>query len=396
MLKRIKKAVLTVMVFSLCGCSGTADKKPAGENYTIYIGTDLHYISPQLTDYGPLFTEMIETGDGKLTEHTEEIADAFVETVLKERPDAVILSGDLTFNGEMLSLKDLKAKLDKLRDAGIKVLVIPGNHDIAYGFAARYEGYAVFKADQISQQQFREIMSGYGMDGALSKDSSSFSYVYELRDDLWLLALDCNTEAEPGSVSSGTLRWAELQLKKAKESGAHVISVTHQNVLPQSSMLADGFIISNASQVQSVLKSGGVQLNLSGHSHLQHVSQEDGLTDICTGSMSVYPLRYGILNIDKEGNAIYSKDHLDLLQDEAYERFTVRTREQTADLLEDRDIPDDLKKKMADFAVDMNTAYFSGELDPETDYRSMEEWKLWEQYAKDTFWYFYFNSMLDQ
>ena len=44
MLKRIKKAVLTVMVFSLCGCSGTADKKPAGENYTIYIGTDLHYV----------------------------------------------------------------------------------------------------------------------------------------------------------------------------------------------------------------------------------------------------------------------------------------------------------------------------------------------------------------
>ncbi len=395
MLKKLKKAVLTVMLLSLCGCSDTADKKSAGEDYIIYIGTDLHYISPQLTDYGPLFTEMIETGDGKLTEHTEEIADAFVETVLKEKPDAVILSGDLTFNGEMLSLKDLKAKLDKLRDAGIKVLVIPGNHDIAYGFAARYEGYAIFKADQISQQEFREVMSAYGMDGALSKDSSSFSYVYELRDDLWLLALDCNTEEAPGFVSPGTLRWAEIQLKKAKESGVHVISVTHQNVLPQSSMLADGFIIFNAPQVLSVLRSGGVQLNLSGHSHLQHVSEEDGLTDICTGSMSVYPLRYGILNIDKEGNAVYSKDHLDVQQDAAYERFTGRTREQTGYLLEDRDIPDDQKEKMVSFAVDMNTAYFSGELDPEKDYRSMEEWKLWEQYGKDTFWYSYFNSMLD-
>lgn len=395
MLKKLKKAVLTVMLLSICGCSGTADQKSAGEGYTIYIGTDLHYISPQLTDYGPLFTEMIETGDGKLTEHTEEIADAFVETVLKEKLDAVILSGDLTFNGEMLSLKDLKAKLDKLRDAGIKVLVVPGNHDIAYGFAARYEGYAIFKADQISQQEFREVMSAYGMDGALSKDSSSFSYVYELRDDLWLLALDCNTEEAPGFVSPGTLRWAEIQLKKAKESGVHVISVTHQNVLPQSSMLADGFIIFNAPQVLSVLRSGGVQLNLSGHSHLQHVSEEDGLTDICTGSMSVYPLRYGILNIDKEGNAVYTKDHLDVVQDAAYERFTGRTREQTSMLLEDRNIPDDQKEKMVTFAVDMNTAYFSGELDPETDYRALEEWKLWEQYGKDTFWYFYFNSMLD-
>ena len=64
-------------------------------------------------------------------------------------------------------------------------------------------------------------------------------------------------------------------------------------------------------------------------------------------------------------------------------------------LLEDRDIPDDQKEKMVSFAVDMNTAYFSGELDPEKDYRSMEEWKLWEQYGKDTFWYSYFNSMLD-
>ncbi len=69
----------------------------------------------------------MEHGDGKVTNYIWEITDAFVEEVLNERPDAVILSGDLSYNGEKASHIELAEKLSKIEDAGIPVLVIPGN-----------------------------------------------------------------------------------------------------------------------------------------------------------------------------------------------------------------------------------------------------------------------------
>ena len=42
---------------------------------------------------------------------------------------ALILSGDLSFNGEKTSHEELAGKLFKLQEQGIPVLVLPGNHD---------------------------------------------------------------------------------------------------------------------------------------------------------------------------------------------------------------------------------------------------------------------------
>ena len=69
------------------------------EKMTIYIASDVHYISPELTDNGPYFTSLIKSADGKAMQYIEEITDAFIDQMIISNPDAVILSGDLTFNG---------------------------------------------------------------------------------------------------------------------------------------------------------------------------------------------------------------------------------------------------------------------------------------------------------
>ena len=69
----------------------------------LIFASDTHYMSPNLTDYGKAFSDMIDNGDGKVVRYMVEIWDAFADEVIAARPDALILSGDLTINGERLN-----------------------------------------------------------------------------------------------------------------------------------------------------------------------------------------------------------------------------------------------------------------------------------------------------
>ena len=122
----------------------------AEEGHTFVIATDLHYISPALTDHGAYFTRMLEKGDGKVTAYIDDLTDAFLQEVIARRPDCLILSGDLTFNGARKSHEDLAAKLHQVRDARIPVYVIPGNHDLHSYMSASFEGDAFTRVPSLT------------------------------------------------------------------------------------------------------------------------------------------------------------------------------------------------------------------------------------------------------
>ena len=116
----------------------------------LFTATDLHYIAPTLTDNGALFTDLIERGDGKAMAYSDALIEAFVAQVIAEKPDALILSGDLTFNGARESHEALSLRLARVRDAGIPVFVLPGNHDLNSSSAARFEGDGYTRVDGVT------------------------------------------------------------------------------------------------------------------------------------------------------------------------------------------------------------------------------------------------------
>lgn len=62
--------------------------------------------------------------------HDEKLV-AATEAWLQERqPDLVIISGDLTQRARLDQFRQASAWLNRLRAAGMKILVIPGNHDV--------------------------------------------------------------------------------------------------------------------------------------------------------------------------------------------------------------------------------------------------------------------------
>ena len=184
----------------------------------IILATDLHYQSHKMDDGGKAFQKFVSECDGKVVQYIPELMDAFIEQVLRERPDALVLSGDITMNGERVNHQELSQKLSKISDAGIQVAVIPGNHDINNNHAALYVGEEKTQAESITPQEFYELYHSFGYDQAVSCDPASLSYMLPLDEKNSLLMLDtCQYEPEnmvEGMVREETLSWAEEQLKK--------------------------------------------------------------------------------------------------------------------------------------------------------------------------------------
>ena len=115
------------------------------EEARVIVATDLHYLAPELTDGGPFFRRLIERADGKVTAYSEELLEAFVQQVIDRGPDALILSGDLTFNGERASHEALAEKL--LRDFRVMARTLPQAADLQALFSPLAEAlHAAFCA----------------------------------------------------------------------------------------------------------------------------------------------------------------------------------------------------------------------------------------------------------
>ena len=364
----------------------------------IMAASDLHYLSRQLYDpQSAVFEKLMSTNDGKLSEKTDEILDALKEAALREKPDVLVLCGDLTFNGELVSLNEVAQSLQKVEEAGIPVLVTTGNHDIAYRMAMSYFGDEPEYTQSISSNTFADVMGAYGYSEALYRDETTLSYMYALNDACWMLVLDANSTQSPCAIPGDTLKWMDEVLTKAQEAGADVIVMSHQNILIQSQMMYMGYVLNTHDAVESILRSHGVFLCLSGHSHLQHTAEKDGFFDVCNESVCIWPLQYGLFDVDLSKRTFaHELKTLGIFQQEAYDVFAKTVLRMTdANVKEAVDDPQ-LQQKMTDYAIKMNAAYFSGNVQKVRELAGEKGRELWETYGTDSFWSLYLKSIIEE
>ena len=361
----------------LCGLSLAlllgALSGPVSADYRIAVASDPHYISPALTDGGSGFQRVLAAGDSKFMPWSEEIMNAFIEEQItaEEAPDAVLLTGDLSFNGAVMSHEALASKLRLLREAGIPVLVLTGNHDVYNINAACFEGEYYTRVPFATTELFREIYREFGFDAARSTAPDSLSYVYELNDGLRFLMLDFNTLDHFCSISDQTLDWAEDQLRAAKEAGAQVIAAGHQN-LYRHSLFQDGYVISESDRLADLLRTYNVRVFLSGHLHIQHIRTEQNLTEIAGSALCSWPCQYGILTYT-DGTWSYQTRRLDMaawaerngrtepvfrdFQNAAAEYLSAHSKIKLPQGTEEADA-----ERMMNWMRNLNLAYFAGDL----------------------------------
>ena len=291
-----------VSLFQLCGCQKS-------DGLSIVVISDTHFAGKETHSYEGEYLEVNDTnGSGKQMRYLDDIVDAFIDQMLEEKPDYILITGDLTFIGAKASHTEFSEKLSVLSEAGIKVLVIPGNHDIV-SYAYIFPDGEPVETEPTTPEDFAEIYADFGYTGAISYDSDSLSYVYDTGKGAWIFMLDTNLSygALYGKLSETTLSWLEEQLKACQEAGAVPIAAGHHNLFVHNEAFTLGYVIGNAADVKKLFNEYETELYFSGHIHTQHIASEDGITDIVNEAFSVYPHRYGCIILDDSGWKYESK-----------------------------------------------------------------------------------------
>ncbi len=412
---------------------------------SIQVASDIHHLSPSLRNENAVFQTFLDSGDGKLLAYSTEILEAMRDMMqigssdvplapeATQAPDVLLITGDLTTNGELETHLWLKKYFESIEAMGTEVFVIPGNHDINNPYATDFSSGSQRRVDTVSADAFQKIYRDFGYEQAFSRDPASLSYAVRLTDSLYVLMLDTAKYEDnftlgypvmEGALRPETLTWiseVREQIKAESAGNANIITASHHNMIAHSPVHSEGFVVDNATESVEVLNALGTTLNFSGHIHIQDIVEDEAahFKDIATGSLLQYPQTFGVLNITESSNVSSSSSALTSLTYETHwvdvEAYAKRMEIKNPDLLHFKSyaeatfkaqssamIGDRLDEMyttteiqaMSEVLAELNSRYFAGmdSQDKETILTS-EGYKLWND-SELGFFKLYVQSML--
>ena len=292
--------------------------KRGGELYVpglkIAVVSDIHYMDPSLlknnASTGAAFQAYLDA-DPKLIEFSDPIFRAVITQLKSEKPDILLIPGDLTKDGEKISHKSMAILLKQLADAHMKVFVVPGNHDINNPEARTYNGDNATLTPTISAGDFKTIYSEYGYGNAISNDPHSLSYVSQAYPNLWILGIDdCeyydnkDIAIVAGKIKPETMKWAVYWIKEAKRRHITIFGMMHHNMIEHyagQTQIDPGYVTDNWEAVSDELMNAGLSVIFTGHYHANDITKRvtgnNTLFDIETGSLVTAPIPYRILTM---------------------------------------------------------------------------------------------------
>ena len=135
------------------------------------------------------------------------------------RPDAAIVSGDLTYkarkSGFDAFVKLLADRSDVLPTDRERIVVVPGNHDVAWdeppGTSARYAGFTAATRDQACATPLLDGVDFHGEDGQLNADAERNPHVVTTDD---LLIVPINSSNYCGTLVDLPDAWTAAEWEK--------------------------------------------------------------------------------------------------------------------------------------------------------------------------------------
>ena len=287
----ILKRFIWILLIIL-GCSSAAAK-----NISIFVANDLHVMGPGLlVNEGSAWDNYINSSH-KLEDYSVGLFQNMIDSILLQKPDIVMIPGDISKDGEKLSHQYITEELSRLTDAGIKVYVVPGNHDIGNIENAQYfDGDKHYKAENITAEEFAEMYASFGYEGSV-RDENSLSYAVEPIDGLVIIGIDSHSR----KIGKKTLDWICEQASNAREQDKQIIAMMHHPIMEhfngQTEMKSDA-IIKDDENIRSRFMEAGIHTVFTGHFHTTDVAMAynenhtDSIFDITTGSKISYPMHH--------------------------------------------------------------------------------------------------------
>ncbi|NMD03924.1 MAG: hypothetical protein GYA71_11675 [Bacteroidales bacterium] len=281
----------------------------------IAVISDIHYTHPDLLpdniEDSPSLMEYLYK-DRKILELSDPIFRNVVSELIREKPDILLIPGDLAKDGEMMNHHVVQGLLQDLENAGIRVFVVPGNNDIINPDAFSFETEPPTAVDNITADQFAEIYGdfGYNDESLLYRDPNSLSYICQPHSNLWILGIDnikytFTTEGlkVSGAIKPETMAWIQEKMVEANEKGIKVMAMMHYGILEHyNGQKGIEPLISGQRAIAEALMDAGIKLIFTGHYHANDIVSYEyngkPLYDIQTGSLVTPPYSYRIMRLD--------------------------------------------------------------------------------------------------
>ncbi len=266
--------------------------------------------------------------DRKMMAESEDIDARVFEMVDEADPDVLVISGDLTKDGEEPAHREMAAMLTELRAANpnMQIYVINGNHDVNNSDATDFStcvkdsyGTATTSAMdpdlKTTPEEFKEIYHDVSYTDAIAtytppegKQQGSLSYVARPAEGFTFIVMDSGKYSADvtdsgtdehmtgGALSEDLLQWVAEQAAEANARGDVVIGVEHHGLVPHFGMEPDilgEYLADNYEEAAEALSAAGVNIVLTGHMHANDIASREingkMFYDIETGSCVTYP-----------------------------------------------------------------------------------------------------------
>lgn len=308
-----------VLVFTLT-VPALAAEKPQDMNLRIAVMSDLHYLSPDMIADTEDFEHAFNS-DRKLLKESSSVLHEMLERVRADKPDILLVSGDLTKDGEQECHAALAKQLQQLQQdvPGLKIYVINGNHDIRNYNAKNFntaDGKAV-PATRTEPEDFKRIYDFVYSDPTVlatftpaeGNKAGGLSYVARPVEGLTVIAMDtCRYSSDntsngddehetSGAISADLEKWVIEQTAAAKARGDLVIGLEHHGLVPHFDVqptILPMYLVNGYERIAQEYADAGMSVVFTGHMHavdIAAMTTQAGNTfyDIETGSALTYP-----------------------------------------------------------------------------------------------------------
>ncbi|HEY3389601.1 MAG TPA: metallophosphoesterase [Prolixibacteraceae bacterium] len=327
-MKTLKVFVFMILVILASSCTKdlvinqpdqTTDQenslKSAMPHLKIAVMSDIHFLDPTLMMNGAAQGTAFQSyliPDPKLIEFSGPILIKAISEIVAAKPDILLIPGDLTKDGEEVGHQSVAKLLKQISDQGIKVFVVPGNHDINNPEAVAYDGNNSSPVASISADDFANIYSDFGYNNAISRDDNSLSYVCQPFNKIWILGIDdCKYYLNEklaivgGVIKDGTMEWIKERLAEAKKKNITVLAMMHHGIMEHytgQETVDPGYVTDNWESNADALADAGLRVMFTGHYHANDITMRtkgnNVLFDIETGSLVSPPSPFRTISMD--------------------------------------------------------------------------------------------------
>ena len=317
---RLLSLLLSVVLVFTLTVPALAAEKPQDMNLRIAVMSDLHYLSPDMIADTEDFEHAFNS-DRKLLKESSSVLREMLERVRADKPDILLVSGDLTKDGEQECHAALAKQLQQLQQdvPGLKIYVINGNHDIRNYNAKNFntaDGKAV-PATRTEPEDFKQIYDFVYSDPTViatftpaeGNKAGGLSYVARPVEGLTIIAMDtCRYSSDntsngddehetSGAISADLEKWVIEQTAAAKARGDLVIGLEHHGLVPHFDVqptILPMYLVNGYERIAQEYADAGMSVVFTGHMHavdIAAMTTKAGNTfyDIETGSALTYP-----------------------------------------------------------------------------------------------------------